>query len=290
MSGSWEVASEANPESATNETVGAIHTFTKTCDINPHFQSALTLLLDAHGYAEELGRDAWDFAVEIEVLQRVGLTNSDLRGLIYKGIVEHAREITMASEEERNFRKSCNSSFSQATCFVLTDVGVAFVRSYFGQISSKHKDSWSLQPLQNSQLPTARMPHNALGVSQLRVVYHSDAMAEFQHAHRQGMISEPAPLVPVWDRDRQELRLGKTVIKQFKVPAPNQELVLASFQEDAWPVRIDDPLPPNVEIDPKRRLHDTINSLNRNQKQNLIRFMGDGRGQGVRWGLVRTDS
>ncbi len=290
MSGSWEVASEVNSEAAANETARTIQTLAKTCNISPHFQSAFTPLVEAYEYAEELGRDAWDFAVEIEVLQRVGLTNSDLRGLIYKGIVEHAREITMASEEERNFRKSCNSSFSQATCFVLTDVGVAFVRSYFGQISSKRKDSWSLQPLQNSQLPASLGPHNALGASQLRVVYHSDAMAEYQHAHHQGIISEPAPLVPVWDRDRQELRLGKTIIKQFKVPAPNQELVLASFQEDAWPVRIDDPLPPNVEIDPKRRLHDTINSLNRNQKQNLIRFMGDGRGQGVRWGLVRTDS
>jgi len=35
--------------------------------------------------------------------------------------------------------------------------------------------------------------------------------------------------------------------------------------------------------DSKRRLHDTINSLNRNQKQSLIRFLGDGKGEGIRW-------
>jgi hypothetical protein len=84
------------------------------------------------------------------------------------------------------------------------------------------------------------------------------------------------------------LRVGEVVVKQFKVPAANQERILAAFEEDGWPIRIDDPLPPAVEQDPKRRLHDTINSLNRNQKRPLIRFIGDGSGQGIRWQLVCT--
>jgi hypothetical protein len=92
--------------------------------------------------------------------------------------------------------------------------------------------------------------------------------------------------VPKWDRDRQELRLGDVVVKQFKVPAVNQERILAAFEEEGWPVRIDDPLPPATDQDPKARLHDTIVSLNRNQKHPLIRFYGDGTGQGVRWGAV----
>lgn len=50
--------------------------------------------------------------------------------------------------------------------------------------------------------------------------------------------------------------------------------------------RIDDPLPPVFDIEPKRRLHDTIKSLNRHQKNRLIRFKGDGTGQGIRWELV----
>jgi hypothetical protein len=95
----------------------------------------------------------------------------------------------------------------------------------------------------------------------------------------------PAAIVPTWDRDRQELRLGKELVKCFKTPAPNQELILAAFQEEGWPVHIYDPLPPHPEQDPRRRLHDTINSLNRNQKKPLVRFMGDGSGQGVRWDL-----
>ena len=56
-----------------------------------------------------------------------------------------------------------------------------------------------------------------------------------------------------------------------------------AFEEESWPPRIDDPLPPSPNIDSKKRLHDTIKSLNRHQKQRCIRFMGDGRGTGVRW-------
>jgi hypothetical protein len=93
-------------------------------------------------------------------------------------------------------------------------------------------------------------------------------------------------LKPFWDRDRQELRVGPRVVKQFKVPAPNQEVILAAFHEEDWPARIDDPLPPRPEMEPKRRLHDTINSLNRNQKAELVRFLGDGSGEGVRWEFV----
>ncbi len=80
--------------------------------------------------------------------------------------------------------------------------------------------------------------------------------------------------------------MGAAVVKQYKVPAPNQERVLAAFEEEGWPVHIDDPLPPSNDQDPKRRLHDTINSLNRNQKRSLLRFIGDGSGQGLRWELA----
>ncbi len=92
--------------------------------------------------------------------------------------------------------------------------------------------------------------------------------------------SRPAPR---WDRHRRQLRVGGKLTKQFKLPSPNQERVLMAFEEESWPPRIDDPLPPSKKIDAKQRLHDTIKNLNRNQKHRLIRFMGDGTGQGVRW-------
>jgi hypothetical protein len=92
--------------------------------------------------------------------------------------------------------------------------------------------------------------------------------------------------VPLWDRDRHELRLGTELIKQFKLPSPNQETILSVFHEENWPARIDDPLPPSKRINTKQRLHDTIKSLNRNQRTRLLRFLGDGTGEGVRWELI----
>jgi hypothetical protein len=92
--------------------------------------------------------------------------------------------------------------------------------------------------------------------------------------------------IPHWDGECHELRVGGRLVKQFKVPAPNQETILAVFQEENWPRRIDDPLRPSARLDAKRRLHDTIVTLNRNHEHRIIRFAGDGRGLGVRWELV----
>jgi hypothetical protein len=88
---------------------------------------------------------------------------------------------------------------------------------------------------------------------------------------------------PKWDEQRRQLRVGRVLVKEFKLPSPNQETVLMAFEEEGWPPRIDDPLPPVAQLDPRRRLHDTIKALNRKQKRDLIRFRGDGSGEGIRW-------
>ena len=88
---------------------------------------------------------------------------------------------------------------------------------------------------------------------------------------------------PHWDDEKRELYYGETLVKKFKLPAPNQRAVLVAFEEENWPGRIDDPLPPKSGIESKRRLHDTINSLNRNQKKFLVHFSGDGSGAGICW-------
>ena len=93
---------------------------------------------------------------------------------------------------------------------------------------------------------------------------------------------------PHWDCDRRELRVSGKLVKQFKAPSPNQELVLVALQEENWAPRIDDPLPPSKSLDTKQRLHDTIKNLNRHQKHRLIRFMGDGTGLGIRWELIHA--
>jgi hypothetical protein len=101
-------------------------------------------------------------------------------------------------------------------------------------------------------------------------------------------VSLPAgkPRLPLWKPDLRELHYEAQLVKRFKVPAPNQERLLAAFQEEGWRARIDDPLPPQPGQDTKRRLHDTIKSLNRHQVCCLLRFRGDGTGQGAIWERV----
>jgi hypothetical protein len=217
----------------------------------PRMKAALRALLESLDYVEDLGGNIWDFAVEISTLRRIKLTNSDLRWLIGRGLVDYALEITSASDSERVFRQPARPLFCKKACFVITTAGVRLAREIRGRNGSG----------QRANRRTAVPPSWSTSVL------------------------VPEPLVPKWDRDRQELKVGTLVVKRFKVPAVNQEAVLAAFEEESWPPRIDDPLPPHRELTPKRRLQETIKSLNRNQKRPLIRFLGDGSGQGVRWEL-----
>jgi hypothetical protein len=211
-----------------------------TCEIG-RFQPALAILREAYAYACELGRPVWDFAVEIHVLRAAGLTHSDLRWLVCRGLIEHGAETTRDGHDGRDFRPTGALTFTKRTCFVLAETATGPAQAT--------TDACPTAALQRQPSPVA---------------------------------SGPAP-VPQWDKERQELRVGDLVVKQFKVPAPNQEMILASFEEEGWPPRIDDPLPPHIDQDSKRRLHDTIITLNRHQKNRLIRFSGDGSGEGVRW-------
>jgi hypothetical protein len=103
------------------------------------------------------------------------------------------------------------------------------------------------------------------------------------HIPRPMRIQAPCKAKPVWDCLLRELRFQGQIVKRFRVPAPNQERILAAFQEERWPPRIDDPLPPTDEIDPKKRLNAVIQSLNRCQIHSSIRFGGNGEADGVLW-------
>jgi hypothetical protein len=195
---------------------------------------ALALLRQAHIYALELERDPWNFALEIDYLHKVGISNTVLRWLVCQGYVRHAAETTRAGKEERSFRPTGRLSFTEHTCFICTELGLA--------------------------ISTPEMPAAAPDVE----------------------VAKP-PVSPHWDKGARELRWGTYLIKQFRTPATNQELILAALQEEGWPSHIDDPLPPLRAIDSRKRLHDAINRLNRKQKHALVRFRGDGTGRGLYW-------
>src|SRR4051794_40254479 len=66
--------------------------------------STLKQLLEATRYAQELGCEAWEFAVDAAGLLTAGLTENDLRWLVKKGYVAQAIETSPPEGEERTFR------------------------------------------------------------------------------------------------------------------------------------------------------------------------------------------
>jgi hypothetical protein len=96
--------------------------------------------------------------------------------------------------------------------------------------------------------------------------------------------------IPHWDPRMRTLYLGDRIVKRYRVPAANQEVVLSAFEEAGWTQVIDDPLPDDPDQVPKNRLHFTIHRLNQCQETPLIRFCGDGTGQGICWERISSAS
>ncbi len=210
-------------------------------------QAAWVALCDARSCAREFRLSAEDFALEIADLRACGITYHDLRWLICAGYVSHLQEAAPRVGLRRLLSLSGSLSFSARSCFVLTEAGEQFAQRVARGLS---------RPL------PPREP-----------VFAADRR------------SSPAE-TPQWNAERHELLVRSRVVKRFKTPALNQEMILTVFEEEGWPARIDDPLPPQTDLDPRRRLHDAIKCLNRHQVNRLIRFRGDGTGEGVAWELI----
>ncbi len=195
-----------------------------------HLGERLAPLLQAHEYARDVQEDPWQFAVEREALHTAGVEDNDLRWMMQKGHLSHARETTAPGQTRRSFERE--PVFGPRSCFVLTDQGACYV---------------------------------AILVARAR--------------------GDLAALRPHWDSERRELSLVHLVIKRFGEPAPNQELLLAAFEEQGWAEHIDDPLPGKPDIVPRQRLYDTVKRLNRSMHGCPLRFHVEHGGQGVRWEL-----
>lgn len=206
--------------------------------------TALMLLREALEGAEDLRRDAWEFALELRELCRAGVRVTDLRWLVGIGYVRHASERVHQGTKSRSFREANNLAFAGRVCFILTPEGLQFAHSLDPRSAGK-----GVEMVQTDSAP----PSSPNGR-------------------------------PLWDAARRQLHFHGQLVKHFRVPAVNQETILAALEEEGWASRIDDPLPQSPNTDPKARLHDTIRSLNRNQARPLLRFRGDGTGTGVTWG------
>jgi hypothetical protein len=91
---------------------------------------------------------------------------------------------------------------------------------------------------------------------------------------------------PTWEASRRVLVWGGRTVKRLQRAAEAQEAVLAAFEAQGWPERIDDPLTRDAALEPKQRLRDTVKNLNRHLPAGTIRFHTDGQGRGVRWQAV----
>ncbi len=232
-------------------------------DIDINARAGLTLLWQAYSYARESSSEIWDFAVEIDLLYEAGLTISHIRWLVAKGFAVHAHETSAFGDSHRSFRHGRGFSFTASTCLVLTGEGASFAVSALGQSDELGSNGSLTETAQSEKWPV----REAIGQKPIGLpVDELQALAS-----------------PLWDATRRELSFEGSVVKRFRVPAPNQEIIFAAFEEEGWPEHIDDPLPVRRDIDPPTRLHDTINRLNRNQKNCLLRFHGNGTGNGVMW-------
>jgi hypothetical protein len=233
-------------------------------DLPDRIRPALIPLLEAIEYAEQTSGNPWEFAVEIERLTALALTFNDFRWLVRAGLVEHQREVTLESDNGRSFRPTGDLTFPANTCFVLTEKGILLAR---GHLQS------AVTPEVQSTSSRAPDPQNGNGAA------HNGFPLTNGHL-------KSDPILPSWDPERRVLRVNGTIVKQFKWTAENQEAILCVFEEEGWPPRIDDPLPPHAEQESKRRLSDTIKCLNRKQSNPILHFRGDGTGEGIIWELV----
>ncbi len=216
--------------------------------VTPSRQLALTHLLEAYDAAAETGRDPQAYACQLDQLLAQGIHDTTLRWLLDQGLAQHLRETTKPAHRRRRFRPAPNARFTTVSCFALTPAGLGLAR----QAASGLADQ------------VLRDPHTTT---------------------TQGETTRPGPfpLSPRWDVSRRTLFFGLHIVKQFKQPSQVQQLILTAFEEEHWPPRIDDPLPPAQEIDPKKRLSDAVFRLNKHQKNHLLVFEADGTGSGVQW-------
>lgn len=212
------------------------------------WQTVLVQFLEACCYAQDVGRSVWEFAIPLERLQQAGLNDNDLRWLLIKGFVD----VRSNAAKRRPPRKQSSTDRSKPITFR--------PRTRFVLTEAGLRFAMSV-----CEPPRLEQPASPLSVSGASIASG-----------------------PRWDVETRTLWLGIHLVKQFKVPAFTQETILAAFAEEGWPPCIDDPLPPADGVSPKRRLHDTINRLNRSHVRPLMRFRGNGSGRAVYWEAVRA--
>jgi hypothetical protein len=232
---------------------------------------AAQVLLQAFEYAADCGVDPWQFAVELSELLASGMTRLDLRWLLCRAFAEHARETTLPGDPVRSFRRLPPTSIPEDACIVLTTPGATLLQSAVRSVASRQRSSDSAYA-ESDEDPQFSGGNPAIAAKECNT----------PTATASKPTEQPA-VIPVWNSKLRELRYRGELVKRFRVPAPNQEMILTVFEEEGWPDCVDDPLPPVPDVAPKPRLRATIKSLNGKQNTPSLRFHVNQNGQIVTW-------
>lgn len=203
-------------------------------------------LIVAYWRAQERRVDPGDNPVPLARLRRWGVRNTVLLWMYYRAHIEQREPLWNPSTGGQEWIVRGSTRIDEGSYFVLTRPGEAFADLFLARV---------VAPLTDHDI--------------------DDAWATL-------LLGQ---LAPQYNRAGRVFRWGNHVLKHFRQPSPNQELILSAAEELDWPVWFDDPLPRGMVRNAKVRLHDTIKDLNRRQRIFLIHFMGDGTGTRLGWEL-----
>ncbi len=198
----------------------SVHATEGPLPLPPATTRALQILLQANEYATDCAVDIWQFAVELSDLLTAGMTRLDLRWLLCRQFVEHACETTVPGDAARQFRRLPLTSIPEGTCFVLTASGVTALRS---TTSAMQQGQQSVVVPRLDSLPSGE-PSDLI-----------DPRVGSESPWFRAGNSQPendSLVIPVWNSNLRELRFQGDLVKKFRVPAANQEMILSVFQEE----------------------------------------------------------
>lgn len=210
------------------------------------FVVAYTVLLGTRIAAEASGVDPREMPVALAHLRRWWMSDEGLLWMLYQRHVEHVVPCSGESDG-KGPGVVATTRFGEKSAFVLVVAGEAFAWQFLTPVF--------LAALEGSPFEEAE--------ALLRM----------------------GSLVPRYDAEERRFTWGRHLLKQFRQPAVNQELIVLTAEELLWPAWFDDPLGRGGVGHPKKRLHDAIQDLNRRQGSYLVHFKGDGSGARVGWEL-----
>ncbi len=231
---------------------------------------ALRRLEAARHAASLAGVDPWEHAVRVDDLLADGLSQEHLTWLDQIGWIELGYEVSSQTARRRVFAKSLRTVGDVTWCAILTPAGLVAARNCPAPTNGVESNGRSLNG--HEPKPATHSISNSNG-------HANGAMRPRSKSRRRR---------PKWDARTRVLRLGRIVVKRYRGHAPNQIRILDAFQEENWARAIDDPLPPAVDGDARRRLSDTIKVLNRHQVNEVLKFHSNGTGEVVTWELVHA--